>query len=298
MTFPPDFPGAIVVPAAHYGYGVANRPRGLCFHTPEEKADTDPHTPYYFATTSRPASTTWFVSWTGLVFQCVPANEGAYANAVEGKPYPSWADPWINLNLQTESIEFEGYAATVGQTMVRGGPQWVSGVRLAAHRCKANGFTPDQFFRHSEVSIYRSDPGTLDIEAFKQDTRALLANIPQEVDMVILISPARAPGEIWVLYPGLGKAHLQYEELRILDEGEPRVPRIFRSGIPNAQFDAITNLPENMAQWMLGTDKRLASIEAKTGAVNLTPDQLSSLTTGVGAVVERELAAPRKWVKS
>src|SRR3990167_6281612 len=169
-----DYPGAIVVEARNFGYewiyvDYLTRPRAWCLHTPEEVADSDPQTPYYFHNTTRDASTTYFVSYLGFVFQCVPESEGAYANAVEGKPYPVWADSKVNLNLQTLSVEIEGMAATIHQTMPRGGPQWNALVNLMAHRCKARNIPPGRTFPHRDVSIYRSDPGQLNIPLLVTD---------------------------------------------------------------------------------------------------------------------------------
>src|SRR3990167_7108839 len=131
-----DYPGAIVVPAANFGYGnLKNNPKAFCLHTPEEPADDHMTTPYYFATTDRLASTHYFVSWHGFVVQCVPEAEGAYANAVIGRPYPAWADPGRNLNLQALSVEIEGYAATIGQTLSPA--QRKALVDLIRHRCAA-----------------------------------------------------------------------------------------------------------------------------------------------------------------
>jgi len=174
-----DYPGAIVVEAANYGYFSGNRPLAWCLHTPEEPADDDPQTPYYFHNTNRDASTTYFVSYWGFVFQCVPESEGAYANAVEGKPYPDWADSTRNLNLQTLSVEIEGFAASIHQTMPRGSPQWKALVELMAHRCKALNIPPERTFGHYEVSIYRSDPGQL-------NTQQVIADVitKMEKDMV------------------------------------------------------------------------------------------------------------------
>lgn len=171
------YPGAIVVEAANYGYkGIyadyLNRPRAWCLHTPEEVADSDPQTPYYFHNTTRDASTTYFVSYLGFVFQCVPESEGAYANAVEGKPYPVWADSRINLNLQTLSVEIEGFASSIHQTMPRGSPQWKALVALMAHRCQALNIPPGRAFGHYAVSIYRSDPGQLNIPLLIADVIA------------------------------------------------------------------------------------------------------------------------------
>ena len=163
--FPADYPGAIVVPAAKYGYsGAINRPRAWGLHTPEEPPDDQPSTPYYFHNlTDRNASTTYFVSYLGFVFQMVPEDEGAYANAVVGKPYPVWADSTITLNLQTLNVEIEGYSSTIHRTMPRGSPQWNALVSLLAHRCIALGIPPERTFGHYEVSNQRGDPGQLNI---------------------------------------------------------------------------------------------------------------------------------------
>ena len=197
-----DYPGAIVVEAANYGYsGAFSRPRAWALHTPEELADSDPQTPYYFHNTTREASTTYFVSYLGFVFQCVPESEGAYANAVEGKPYPSWADSTINLNLQTLSVEIEGFATDIHLTMPRGSPQWKALVDLMAHRCKALGIPPDRTFGHYEVSIYRGDPGQLDIPQLVADVVAKM-----EEDMPKLIHCIDG-GKVYVVGE-VGKRHI------------------------------------------------------------------------------------------
>ena len=172
-----DYPGAIVVEAATYGYPHKYRgnnwPRAWCLHTPEEKPDDYPGTPYYFHNlTGRQASTHYFVSFLGFVFQCVPEDAGAYANAVEGRGYPAWADPLENLNLQTLSIEIEGYAASIHQTMPRGSAQWNALVKLMAHRCQNTGIPVDRTFGHKDVSTNRSDPGQLDIQTLIADVKA------------------------------------------------------------------------------------------------------------------------------
>ena len=77
MIFIAAYPGAIVVEARNYGYVVGgkhllNNPKAFCLHTPEEPPDNVPSTPYYFASTDRDASTHYFVSYLGFVFQMVP----------------------------------------------------------------------------------------------------------------------------------------------------------------------------------------------------------------------------------
>lgn len=162
-----DYPGAIVFEARNYGFGGKpgrlNQPKGWVIHTPEEPADERPNTPAYFATTDRLASTHYFVSFLGFVYQCVPERSGAYANTVEGKPYPEWADPHTNLNLQTLNVEVEGYAATIGRTM--SAPQAKALADLIRHRSLEYNIPVDRahIIGHYEVSVNRSDPGTLDL---------------------------------------------------------------------------------------------------------------------------------------
>jgi hypothetical protein len=191
VTFVADFAGAIVVEAATYGYPNGahnNKPKAIGLHTPEEPPDATPSTPYYFHNlTGRNASTTYFAAWTGLIFQCVPEDEGAYGNALEGKPPPPWSDG-TNLNLQTISIEIEGYAATIHQTMPRGSPQWVSLVRLMADVCRRRpNVNIDFTFGHFAVSIYRSDPGQLNIGALVADTKTLIVGL--EDDFMAALTP-------------------------------------------------------------------------------------------------------------
>jgi hypothetical protein len=169
--FLPDYPGAIVVEAANYGYGTPNRPKTWGFHTPEEDADATPVTPGYLANTDRDASYTYFVSYLGFVFQLVPESEGAYGHGLEGKPEPPWSDG-TNLNLQSFSLSFEGRTATITQTMPRGSTQWKAGVDLVAHRTKALGLDLDISFQHKDVSIHRGDCGAWDQAAFIADVRA------------------------------------------------------------------------------------------------------------------------------
>ena len=173
--------------AKNYGYIINNNPKGFVYHTPEEAADDDPQTPGYLANTTRNASYTYFVSFLGFVFQLVPERHGVYANFVNGKPYPSWAEPNLpppadNLNLQSISISFEGHAASIHRTMVRGQSQWNAGVNLVAHRAKTLRISPDNWARHADVSIARSDPGSLDLVTFTLDVKEKMQ--PQQEDNV------------------------------------------------------------------------------------------------------------------
>jgi N-acetyl-anhydromuramyl-L-alanine amidase AmpD len=158
--FEPDYPMAVVWPAdpSNYGYaGRTNYPKGFCIHVAEEPADPHGGTPLYFAKPHVGGSTHYFIPYGGGCYQMVPEAEGAWANGVVGKPYPGWADPNVNLNLQSLSVEIEGYCSTLTLPT----PQWKSLVDLVQNRCTAHGIPLDRahIFGHYEVSVERSDPG-------------------------------------------------------------------------------------------------------------------------------------------
>lgn len=167
-AFAADYPGAVVFPAHEdnaynpQAHGAPNRPRAFILHTPEEPADSYPSTPHWFAQyhPNQRGSTHYFVSFTGDVYQCVPETWGAIANGLDGKPRPAWAGP-ESLNWQTLSVEIEGYAASIGQTLAVGGPQWRALVTLVRHRCQHYGIPADRahLMGHYELSVNRTDPG-------------------------------------------------------------------------------------------------------------------------------------------
>lgn len=172
--FTPDVPGAIVVPAEETNVlRAVNNPKVLVLHTPEEPSDDIEVTPYYFQRPNLGASTHFYSDSDGDLYQMVSVNRGAIANGVRGKPYPAGTDPAISLNYQSESIEIEGYAATISQTMPRGGPQWKAVVHWIQHRCRASGIPIDRrhIIGHYEVANNRSDPGTLDIDQLVRDAQ-------------------------------------------------------------------------------------------------------------------------------
>lgn len=170
--FTPEYPGAIPFPChvnncynpAGHG-GVPNKPRAFILHTPEEPPDNYPGTPHWFQNPAAGGSTIYFVAFTGDVYQCLPETWGAIANGFNpGNPqrlsYPSWAAPY-SLNWQTLSVEIEGYAAGIGQSMVIGGPQWNALVALVRDRCEAYGIPLDRehIMGHYQLSVDRTDPG-------------------------------------------------------------------------------------------------------------------------------------------
>lgn len=184
----PDYPAAIDFPAhSSNTLGPPCTPKGWVLHTPEEPADGYPGTPHWFARPNVGGSTHYFVSYLGFVFQCVPENVGPIANGVLGKPYPAWANSGQSLNRQTLSVEIEGYAATIRNTISPA--QKTALVNLLAYGCEKYGIPKDRahIIGHYEVANNRTDPGTLDINevvglvatppAVEEDD---LANVPQK----------------------------------------------------------------------------------------------------------------------
>ena len=229
------YPGAEVLEARNYGYSTKNQPKAWCLHTSEGF-----NTARYFATTDRQASTHYVVEQGGKVWQCVPESEGAYANAVEGKPYPAWADPNVNLNLQTIGVEIEGFAWSVRDTMPRGSVQWNALVNLLADRCKALGMPPENTIGHYMVSTNRSDPGTLDIGAVIADVQKELNPPQEEDDMALIVTVAPEQGGNRLMWtPEEGFREIVSADLAVIDSLVQQGAKIdFKQAtIPNAEFD-------------------------------------------------------------
>lgn len=168
-SFVADYPSAFVYPAHPTNYyrpethnGVPNFPNAWVLHTPEEPSDDNETTPAYFAIPGRAASTHYYLDSDGDVFQLVPEYCAAIANGLKGKPIPVWAQP-TSLNWQTLSVEIEGYAHSIHQTMPVGGVQFNSLVELIKNRAHVWGIPLDRthIMGHYELSIDRSDPGAL-----------------------------------------------------------------------------------------------------------------------------------------
>jgi N-acetyl-anhydromuramyl-L-alanine amidase AmpD len=161
-----DYPGAIWFPAHPTNYRVndasPNTPKGFVLHTPQEPADSWAYTPRFFADPNRDASTHYFVGYDGDVYQCVAEKDLAIANGVIGKPYPSWGNPARSLNWQSLSVEIEGYAENLHETMPIGSRQWNALVALVRDRCVHYGIPLDRWhiIGHYAVANNRSDPGS------------------------------------------------------------------------------------------------------------------------------------------
>ena len=163
-SFVADYALASVYAAHRSNYDEGPAPAsiaGVCLHTPEEDADDTESTPVYFAGANRQASVNYYMDSDGDVIQCVSEADMPYANGVVGKPYPAWADPNQNLNWQTVSIEIEGRAANIQDTLVIGGPQWNGLVALICDRCTFYNIPMDRehIIGHYQVSTARTDPG-------------------------------------------------------------------------------------------------------------------------------------------
>jgi hypothetical protein len=178
----PEYPGAIVYPADRSNclIGVGWEPVApthIVYHTPQEKADTTPSTPVWFAQDhgdpNMAGSTNAFADWLGNIWECVPPYVTPIANGVLGKPYPPGANPNINLNRASRSIEIEGFAHNIHVTMPRGGGQWNTVVKWGAYQSALHGIPVDRDHHvgHYEVATNRTDPGTLDLDQLVEDIK-------------------------------------------------------------------------------------------------------------------------------
>ena len=200
MSFLPDYPGAIVVPAHPTNWRTyANVPKGFVLHTPEEPADNNETTPYYFQNPNLSASTHYYLDNDGDWYQMVQEKFSPIANGLKGKPCPSWANPAVNLNSQTLNIEMEGYAAGIAQTFIVGGPQFNSLVKWLRHRGAAYSIPLDRehIIGHYEVADNRSDPGTLNINTVVSDVQLALAPLEDDMKLIEITGQATwALGEL------------------------------------------------------------------------------------------------------
>lgn len=167
MSFQADYPDAIVFPSHQSNYylpenhgGIENHPRAFILHTPEEPWDDNESTPNYFAAPNRQASTHYYMDSDGDVYQLVPERCAAIANGLWGKPLPSWALP-SSLNWQTLSVEIEGYASQIQNTLIPYQPQFNGLVKLIRHRCTVWNIPIDRIhiMGHYQLSVDRTDPG-------------------------------------------------------------------------------------------------------------------------------------------
>lgn len=168
-----DYPGAILYPAHvnnYGGYATSNVPKAIVLHTPEEPADDYESTPAWFANPAASASTHYYADNDGDIYQMVADIDCPWANGNRAgvnrvwkgviDAYPPWATPGVSLNCQTLSIEIEGKAATIHETLTDA--QFNSLVNWIKY--KANEYDipldRDHIVGHFELSTDRTDPGT------------------------------------------------------------------------------------------------------------------------------------------
>ena len=92
--------------------------------------------------------------------------------------------------------------------MPRGSPQWRALVNLMAHRCKALNIPPGRTFAHKEVSIYRSDPGQLNIPLLVTDVIAAMEDEMTDDEIAQAIGRIARAGQL-----GLDKGIVGTEKL-------------------------------------------------------------------------------------
>jgi hypothetical protein len=138
------------------------------------------------------------------VYQCVPESWGAIANGFNpGNPqrlsYPSWAGGF-SLNWQTLSVEIEGYAHNIHNTMPVGGPQWQALLRLIRHRCGAWGIPLDREHipGHYQLSVDRTDPGA----KFPWDALTTALNETEEDEMKSYLAWDKDRRRVYMVGPG------------------------------------------------------------------------------------------------
>lgn len=206
MTFTADYPGSIVYPAHpnnYGGYGRGNTPKAIVLHTPEEPADNNEITPQWFAQPSAGASTHYYLDNDGDMFQMVSEDDCPWANGNRGgvnrtwkgvkDAWPPWAEAGVSLNCQTISIEIEGYAASIGQTL--NDTQFnvlVTWIKDVAERYSIP-LDRDHIIGHFEVATDRTDPGS----TFPWDRLMAALNEAPAIDMTkIRIVPLDGVSEV------------------------------------------------------------------------------------------------------
>lgn len=182
-SFEAEYPGAQVIPAyaGNYGYGTrTNTPKAIVLHTPEEPADDWESTPNWFKNPSARVSTHYYLDNDGDVIQMVPESQGAYAQGVRisqrtwkgaAGQLPPWAET-SNLNLWAISIEMEGMAVSIYETMPRHSVQWEALLLWIKYVVTKYNIPLDRdhIVGHDEIASHKRDPGKLfDWDALMED---------------------------------------------------------------------------------------------------------------------------------
>jgi N-acetylmuramoyl-L-alanine amidase-like protein len=230
--FEPDVPDDLVFPrrvlkvAAFEGnlggYGRPNVPRALVLHTPEEDADGIEVTPRWFQDPRARASTHYYADSDGDLYQMVSDADCAWAQGThagnrhwkgERGTLPPWNEGVTN-NCRALSIEIEGRAATIGETLSEAQHRTV--VRWLAHKSRQYDIPLDRthVVGHEELATDKRDPG-IALGTFPLDELIAEAHVARgrmaEVE----------PGGRMLLSPVLGRWQL----VRLLVENQVRIDR-------------------------------------------------------------------------
>ena len=230
--FPLDIPEDLVAP--HHvrkvaafggnlgGYGRPNVPRALVLHTPEEDADDIEVTPRWFRDPRARASTHYYADSDGDLYQVVADADCAWAQGThvgnrhwkgERGALPPWNEGVTN-NCRALSIEIEGRAATIGETLSEAQRRTV--VRWLAYKSGQYDIPLDRthVVGHEELATDKRDPG-IALGTFPIDELILEAHAERE-----RMEDAEI-GEPVSLSPVLGRWHL----VRLLVENRVRIER-------------------------------------------------------------------------
>ena len=186
---PPNGRKLIVKPADRSNYSMPEDDRyrgtrqhlGAVIHTPEEPADDNEVTPRWFDNPKANASTDAYADSDGDWYALVPSIATAWAQGqpasrnrwlVEKRAYPDWYPKGndgrpLSFNQVFDSVEVEGYAATMEKTFIQGGNQWDSVCSWIGWRMWVFEWEGlDRLFSHRELDTWKTDPGAYVISLF------------------------------------------------------------------------------------------------------------------------------------
>ena len=177
--------------------------RGICWHSAEEDNDNIEVTPRYFQQPNAKASTNLYIDGDGDLYQMVDFADIAWAQGVPpARDKMKHSRPWMpkqSYNTFLVSIELEGRAKTLTGWRV-GSPQYQAAVALAAflHRSLGIPLELDRWVMHSEISTWKSDPGSHWLSTKAQlfaDVQAALAS-GGGVDLAAAPQPAAVETQV------------------------------------------------------------------------------------------------------
>lgn len=147
-------------------YGSERLYLGGVYHSTEDRADANDQAVAWFNDPAAKVSADWYVSADGDIWHIVPRGSYAWAqgtkpqNDLLGSQRPSWMIPDLSYNAQLISIESEGYAHTLQNTLKPEAPQWDSLAYVSAWEMWVGGWEgANRWLRHQDLSRVKADPG-------------------------------------------------------------------------------------------------------------------------------------------